>query len=157
MPRSGVLGLVFLLAAVSGACGSAPYQMTTPEGFKKYERSRDFKYITPDGVMLKAREVDNYPRADLPFWTQALRRHLEERGYAFSAEKSFRTAAGREGATLTFLLPHGAEDWVLSVTLFVVAERLVLIEAAAPYSRFAPREAAIAAALATFEPRAKKP
>jgi hypothetical protein len=51
-----------------------------------------------------------------------------------------------------FLLPHGAEDWVLSETLFVVGDRVVLVEAGGPYERFARIEAGLRDALKTFDP-----
>jgi hypothetical protein len=119
------------LALLLCACGGAPkYQMETPAGFRPFAESEEFRYITADGVMLKGREVENYPAADLPFWADAMQRHLEARGYAFKSKDCFATAAGLNGCTLDFVLPYGTEDWVLSETVFVVGERIVLLEAA---------------------------
>lgn len=144
--------LVAAAAAALAACGGPRHEMTPPEAFKRYEDVRALKLITADGVMLKAREVENYPKADLPFWTDAMKRHLEERGYVAKSERCFDTAGGRRGCTIDFLLPRGAEDWVLSETLFVVDDRVVLVEAAGPYDRFAKVEADLAKALETFRP-----
>jgi hypothetical protein len=146
--RAALAGLALLCAA-----GCAPiHRMDVPAGFKKYERTRALKMITADGVMLKAREVENYPRADLRFWTEALRRHLTARGYVFQRETSFRSAAGLAGCTLEFVVPHGGEDWVMSETLFVVGPRVVLVEAAGVYERFVRVGPAIEKALRTFVP-----
>ncbi len=138
-------------AAALVACGPT-YQMAVPEGFKKYEDGSDFKMITADGVLLKAREVDNEPVATLPFWVDAMKRHLTARGYVFEHEQCFETQRRLPGCRLDFLLPHGAEDWVLSETVFVVGDRVVLVEAAGPYERFSKVRPALEAALTTFDP-----
>ncbi|MDD5309207.1 MAG: hypothetical protein PHU25_17985 [Deltaproteobacteria bacterium] len=141
------------LAPLAILAGCAPaYRMEPPAAFKRFERSGDFKLITADGVMLKAREVDNYPRADLPFWVDAMKRHLAERGYALKSEACFKTEKKLDGCTVDFLLPFGAEDWVLSETIFVKAERVVLVEVAGPFERYAKVEKDLAKALKTFDP-----
>lgn len=138
---------------LSIGCGGPHWSLEPPSAFKRYEDSGDLKYITADGVMLKVRDVENYPRADLEFWADALRRHLEARGYALAGETRFQTARGLPGFSADFLLPHGAEDWVLSETLFVVGERIVVIEAAGPYERFRPLAPALRQAYETFTAR----
>ena len=77
-------------AAILAAC-TPPYSIQPPKSFKRFEQSRDFRYITPDGVMLKGREVDNYPRGELDFWTDALKRHLDARGYVLKSKTCFKT------------------------------------------------------------------
>lgn len=141
-----------LALALLAGCGGPAYQLQPPAAFKRYEGSSDFRFITADGVMLKGREVENYPRADLPFWTDALKRHLEARGYTFRAEECFRTERGLDGCTLDFLLPYGAEDWVMSETIFVVDDRIILLESAGPFDRFQPIEQELKASLRTFAP-----
>jgi hypothetical protein len=126
--------------------------MNAPKSFKRYQESRDFKMITADGVMLKAREVDNYPEASLDFWVDAMGRHLEKSGYVLKSKSCFKTQKGRDACTLDFLLPHGAEDWAFSETVFVVDDTIVLVEVAGPYERYAKVEKELAAALKTFEP-----
>ena len=42
----------------------------------------------------------------------------------------FETDKGLDGCTLEFMLPHGAEDWVLSETIFVVEDTVFLVETA---------------------------
>ena len=134
------------------ACGPPPYTMTPPDSFKRFEDSNEFKLITAHGVMLKAREVENYPEASLEFWTDALTGHLESQGYVVKSNNCFKTLKGRDGCTVDFMLPHGAEDWVLSETLFVVDDTIVVVETAGPYDRFATIEEDLRAALKTFEP-----
>lgn len=148
-----LLAGAFALLALAGC--AAPYTMSPPPSFKRFEDAREFKWITADGVMLKAREVDNYPEAPLGFWTDAMTRHMLAQGYAKKGDRCFKTLEGRDGCTVDFLLPHGAEDWVMSETLFVVGDTIVLVEAAGPFDKYAPVEAELEKALETFSPEGK--
>jgi hypothetical protein len=145
------LALLVLGLAVS-ACGPPSYKMELPTAFKQFEESRDYKLITADGVMLKAREVENYPEAGLDFWTDAMKQHLDEQGYVLSTEECFKTKKGLDGCTMDFMLPHGAEDWVLSETLFVVDDEIIVVEVAGPYDRYAAIEKELKKSIKTFDP-----
>lgn len=142
---------ILVLGAALSACHH-PYSMATYEPFKKYRDTRELKMITPEGVRLKAREVENYPKADLDFWVDALGRHMQERGYVPGATKCFETEKGHRGCTLDFMLPYGAEDWMMSETLFVVGRRVVLVECAGPYSLYVGVQEELGKALLTFDP-----
>ncbi len=133
-------------------CGGPQYRIEAPTTFKRFEQSDDFRYITADGVVLRGREVENYPKAELGFWADALQRHLEARGYTFREQRCFQTKKKLDGCTLDFLLPWGAEDWAMSVTLYVVGARILILESAGPFERFAAVEASLRAAYDTFEP-----
>jgi hypothetical protein len=141
------LGLV-----LCSGCGRN-YDMVVSKSFRSYEESRQLKAITADGVMVKVREVENYPEASLDFWADAMGRHLEQQGYAHKSKECFTTASGIAGCRLDFLLPHGPEDWVLSETLFVSGDTVYLVEAAGPFERYAKVETEYAASLRTFRLR----
>ena len=146
--------LFFVIAAavfVSFGC-RPPYTMEAPNAFKRYQDSRDFKMITADGVMLQAREVENYPKADLTFWVDAMGQHLEARGYVLKSTRCFKNRTQKDACTLDFVLPYGAEDWAFSETIFVEGDTIVLVEVAGPYERYAVVEKALIEALKTFEP-----
>lgn len=138
-------------AWLCGAC-AVPYTMETPASFRRFDDSRQFKMITADGVLLKARQVENYPKGDLDFWTDAMDRHLTERGYLRKSQSCFQTNIGKKACTLNFALPYGADDWIFSETLFVLEDVIVLVETAGPFERFAEIEDELAAALKTFDP-----
>lgn len=149
--RVSTIFIAFSVLVCAPAC-TPPYTMNNPDSFKRFEESRDFRFITADGVMLKARQVDNYPDASLDFWTDAMGRHMDSQGYVLKSKECFQTNRGLNGCTLDFMLPHGAEDWVLSETLFVVDDQIVLVEAAGPFERFSPVEKELKESLKTFEP-----
>lgn len=134
--RGGVLaGVALLMVTLLAGCGPT-FTMQAPSAFRQFEDRGGFRLITADGVRVMARAVENTPQADLPYWIDAMKRHLDRRGYAVQAEGCFTTAAGREGCTVDFLLPNGAEDWVMSQTVFVDGELLILVEATGPFDRF---------------------
>jgi hypothetical protein len=102
--------------------------------------------------MLKVREVDNYPKGTLDFWTDALARHFEAQGYVAHSKHCFSTAAGLPGCTLDFLLPYGTDDWVFSETLFVVEDTIALVEVAGPFVRYKPIAENLKRALVSSKP-----
>lgn len=144
--RLAALALAALLLA---ACG-ATHHIEAPPSFRAYAEVDDLRLITADGVRVAAREVDNEPAADLDFWVDAMKRHLDKRGYALSSEDRFTTEGGQKGCTLDFVLPYGAEDWVMSETIFVYGEAVVLVEAAGPFARFQAIAPAYKRALRSF-------
>lgn len=149
--RLAFVGAIALSALTLSGCGPT-HKMTTPDGFSRFDKGKGLKMITASGVRMKSREVDNYPKASLQFWTDATVRHLKARGYALRAKKCFKTNAELSGCTVDFVIPRGQEDWVLGVTLFVVDKKLVLVEAAGPFKRYAPVEKELHTALLSFRP-----
>lgn len=147
--RGARRALAVLGFALCAACGRN-YELQPSSSFRAYTESKDVKWITPDGVRLKVRTVENYPRADLHFWKDALSEHLLRQGYALTSSRCFTTQSRLNGCRLDFLLPHGAEDWVLSETLFVVDEELYLVEATGPFERFSKLDSELQEALLTF-------
>lgn len=140
-----------LLLTLMAGCG-VPYTMETPTAFRKYEETKEFKMITADGVKLKAREVENYPKASLDFWTDASKKHLVKSGYTHQETTCFKTAQKLDGCTIRFMLPHGAEDWVYQETLFVVDDTIVIVEAAGEWEKFKTVQDDLQEKLKTFRP-----
>jgi hypothetical protein len=109
--------------------------------------------VTADGVRVRSREVRNYPKADLPFWKDALVRHLSARGCALKGEHCFKTKAGLDGCAAEFVVPRGSEDWVLMEAVFVVGDCIAPVEAAGPFERWQKVEPGVQQALLSFEPK----
>lgn len=141
--------LVCALVLLAAGCARG-YAMDRPPAFREYTESHNLKLITPDGVMLKVRTVDNYPKAALGFWVDAMKGHLEEQGYASKSKDCFKTQSGLDGCTLDFLVPHGATDWVMSETLFVNDDDIYVIEVAGPFDRYTQVEKQLAQSYRTF-------
>lgn len=64
----------------------------------------------------------------------------------------FKTSGGLDSCSLTFALPHGAEDWIFQKTIFVVNDTIVLVEAAGEFNKFKAVESDLKTALKTFSP-----
>jgi hypothetical protein len=142
--------LLACLALAAVACGPR-YTIEAPPGFVRYEAEPN-QLISADGVRLRLRAVDNDPEASLAFWEEALRRHLEERGYVLRRSAAL-DAGGMPGHVLDFVVPHGAVDHALRVALFVRGDEIVLVEAGGLFDRFQRHDEALARALATVRPR----
>jgi len=142
-------GVLLLLLVTLSACGSA-WQMQTPTGFVPFRDKSGPAFITADGVRCSLRTEDNYPKADLAFWTDALQRHLVARGYLLHGQQCFKTTAGLDGCTSEFVVPHGGEDWVFAQTIYVTDDELQILEAAGPFDRYKKVAPALQEAYLTF-------
>lgn len=151
-PARPFLALALLALVVAGTACAPVYHIDAPQGFVRYEKKKGPAFITPDGVRLRARTERNYPKADLPFWADAMERHLIARGYLLHGKQCFKTAKGLEGCTAEFVLPHAGEDWVLAETVFVLGDELAVLEAAGPFDRYKKVSAGLAKAYLSFEP-----
>lgn len=145
---SRILPLALVALALAGC---APVlRMDTPDGFVRYQHKDGPAFITADGVRVRARRVANYPKADLQFWIDAMDRHLTARGYLSRGRTCFKTAAGSEACTAEYVVPQGAEDWVMAETVMVDGDALVLVEAAGPFARYQHAAPALAKAYPTM-------
>lgn len=144
---NGLLGLL----ALASAC-TPRHNLTLPGEFARYEHGDPNRWVTSEGVVLRAREVDDPPKATLAFWTEALVHHLERRGYRVSAPATFRTTGGVEAQRVDAITHRGAEDWLLVTAIFVVGGRLLLVEATGPWTQLHPMDASLQRALAGFQP-----
>lgn len=180
-----VASALVLGACLLAGCSSKPAQptMDDPKGFVRFEKSHVPKWITPDGVRLKVRRVDNDPRGDLPFWMDAMARHLDQRGYVrlpatlgkdatpprprleregdvteakVAAPRCFDTVAGLRGCQATWLVPRQGEDWVMTVAVYVRGDDIYLVEGAGPWQAWRPRHDDVSAALRSFRPPARE-
>ncbi len=144
--------LLLGLTLLAGGC-TPKVDLKPPSAFARFTKGNPNRWITADGVRMRARTVDNEPAATLAFWKEALARHLDRRGYLRKAERCFTTQAGLKGCTLDRMQPRGSEDWVLSVTLFVDGKDIHLVEVVGPWARWQSHEAKLRAAMANFVPR----
>jgi len=143
--------LCVTLATVAIGC-STVFNLKAPEGFARFESGDKNRWITADGVRMRVREVDNKPKANLQFWTEALADHLKRRGYMNKGQRCFKTTQGLDACTLNQLLARGTDDWVMSVTVMVVKERIILVEVVGPWARWKRHEPALHRAVMAFAP-----
>jgi hypothetical protein len=144
-PAALLVPALFLL--VLTAVGCVPLEkISTPDGFARYSETGEFKAVSPEGVVFRVRSEDNRPRAELPFWKEALKKRMLDAGYIFLREASV-TADAEPGYLLELTAPYGQQDFTYLVAVFVRPEKIVIVEAAGEVADLAGRREAILEAI----------
>ena len=99
--------------------------------------------------MFRVRAETARPRADLPFWKQALKRRMLDAGYTFVSESDI-TSRGGPGYLLELAAPIGSRDYSYLVSIFVQDTRILLGEAAGEVVQVARHKKAITEAFAAL-------
>lgn len=150
--RAGFAPVVLALALViTAGCGPV-FNLKPPAAFARFKSGDTNRWITADGVRLRVRQLDNSPKATLSFWTEALAGHLKRRGYVQKSKRCFKTSHQLPGCTLNHMLATGTGEWVMSTTVFVIDDRIVLVEAVGPWQRWKPYQAQLAEAVRQLAP-----
>ena len=139
------------VAAVVAAAGCARIRMDTPRGFAPLEGRGVWRAVSPEGVRLQARWVDNEPRMSLDFWADALDHQLRREGYVPAAEGSTFQAGATAGRISEWSMPLGAERWTYLTAVVVVGKRILLVEVAGEADLYARHRGAILASLQTLD------
>lgn len=130
-------GIVFLpliiLFAVS--CVTQRPVAEKPSGFAEFSATTDYGAISPEGVALRIRSIENEPLQTLEFWSEALKVHLLKSGYALLSEDGFSAPVG-EGTYFEWIAPVEGEDWVFLTALAVSDSDIILAEAAGEYQLY---------------------
>jgi len=126
------------------------YLGQAPEGFSTYRGKKALRAVSPDNVVFRVRAEDHEPEAELDFWHEAMRQHLEVGGYRFLRESDIK-AGEVTGILLEFTAPLGPVDYSYAVALFPTSRRLLIAEAAGPIEAYEARRAAVVEALGSLE------
>ncbi len=148
--RRRTLALFYLAAVVLGGCVTARAALEPPAGFAAFDGERIWRALSPEGVAVSVRLVDNDPRQTLTFWAQALKTQLEKSGYTLTAEETLDTRSGK-GILFEWAAPVGEDDWIYLTALSVVGERIAIAEAAGEYSLYQKHRPAIVESLRTLQ------
>jgi len=95
--------------------------MKIPDGFIMVDRDRDqIKAISPDESKLYLRRFEVTKRADLAFWSEALKNNLvERRGYVLVEERPVTDPKGHDGRELLFEVVSQGETHHYLIALYV--------------------------------------
>lgn len=149
--RSILVALLATLALLAG-CATVRPVLVVPRGFAEYREESDWRAVSPEGVALRVRLVDNEPPQTLEFWAEALRTQLEGSGYARLGEETVETALG-PAVLLEWAAPVGQEDWVYLTGIAVSGSRIAVVEAAGAYPTYRKHRAAILDSLQSLDIR----
>jgi len=128
------------------AYGRNKVDVSAPDGFAIYDTRRQYWAASPDGVMLRVRTMEHEPVADLPFWTEAMAKHLNGAGYRILREGAVE-AGSTPGHLIEMTAPLGAHDYAYAVALFPSSKSLVIVEVAGPVEKFEARRDAVVSAI----------
>ena len=152
--------LVTVMAAlVLPALGcSVPFHATAPAGFvvlQDQERhGYDFRATDPDGLVLAVRSIDNDPRGDQQFWSQAIANRLRDMGgYHLLERRDVKAKSGHAGVQFRFGHDEGRTPHLYTLTLFVTPERLFVLEAGGEKKLFESNAGKVDAFVNDFVPR----
>ncbi len=139
-----------LLAPVLGAC-THPARLETPSGFATLEPSSAFSYRAANarGVVVSARSEPNALAGNLDFWADSIDQHLTRAGYAQKLVKDVEGRGGLRGRQLRYSADRGGREHRYWVTVFLVKDRVVLVEAGGDAEPFSKAEASVERAIST--------
>lgn len=130
-----VFPVLAVLVFASG-CVTPEVSMETPEGFAAYSHGDAVRVISPEGVVLRVRTVENTPPQNLAFWAEALERQMVDSGYLLIDRSDVTTLSG-DAVLLEWLAPVSDDDWIYLTAISVVDSLIAVVEAAGPSSQYA--------------------
>jgi len=148
--RPALSHFAVLILLVSAMVGCVAHEaVLPPTGFARYSDSREFKAVSPEGVVFRVRSEENKPFAELPFWKEALKKRMLDAGYIFLREAPITAVAANDqpGYLLELTAPLGEEDYTYLTAVFVRGKKIVIAEAAGEVTDLDSRRDAILAAI----------
>ena len=130
MSRLFLLALSLLLPGLA-ACGK-PFDIKTPPSMIELPHQTDYAYraMTPDGVVVGVRVIEDAGKADVAFWSRAVALHMNElSGYALLGTGDVTAQGGVKGKELRFGHDERGKPYSYIVRVFVEGDRLFLVEA----------------------------
>jgi hypothetical protein len=129
--------LIFLCLPVLflASCATLRPVADQPSGFAEFASGSFYQAVSPEGVALRIRSIENKPYQTLEFWAEALKVHLLQAGYALIAEDAFTAPVG-EGTYFEWVAPVEGEDWVFLTALTSSDTDIILAEAAGEYALY---------------------
>lgn len=155
MRRSVLLsvGVTMVLAATLLSCVT-PVYIDTPQGFAHYSHASVPTSVSPEGVVVRARVVENEPPQSLAFWAEALQLQLTASGYFLVDQSDFASDAG-PGVLFEWAAPVDGEDWIYLTAIAVSGDEIAVVESAGLFEHYQRYRTAIRESLQTLSVEAQ--
>lgn len=150
--------LALCLALALGAC--APFAMETPANMAELQESEysnyNYRATTPEGIVFAARQVrqsdkGDTPRANLDFWSEALKLRMRTNaGYALLEEREVTAADGTPGIHLEFGRDQYQKAYHYWIELYVTDRYVHVLEAGGDKENFEASREVIEGAFASY-------
>ncbi len=122
-----------------------------PEGFAKVEMRGMYKAISPEGVVLRIRIVENLPSKGVDFWGEALTFQLKKEGYGSSTEGVFFDGLDKKGYYHEWGMAYGTETYKYLTAIIPYEQSIVITEVAGEYRAYADYRESIIDCLKTIK------
>lgn len=124
------LSIAAIICVCFGSCKTAQYSLSTPDGFAKFHKEEQImKFVSSDGVRIKAHSIRNEPYGDIAMWSDTVRQHLKSNGYHEVLVKQLATPDNVQGKYTEYGIRYNAEDYIYAVALYVDKENIYIVEA----------------------------
>lgn len=115
----------------SDAYGYFGPNMAVPEGFALVDKKPVFKALSPEGIRLRVRRVDNYPQQNLEFWEKALKDQLQKRGYIPFEKETIPDFLEKEGFSVSIWgVRSGTMDYLYLIGIRIRGSKIEIMELA---------------------------
>ena len=121
------LAIIFCIVSIFTVSCTAPYKVPVPVGFARYTALKEFKTISPEGIIFQVRAVKNKPYANLSFWHEALKKRMTDAGYRLINDTL--VTENQEKAVCEFAAPIGQKDYLYHIEIIVKEKEIIIIEA----------------------------
>ncbi|MDA3850038.1 MAG: DUF4349 domain-containing protein [Spirochaetaceae bacterium] len=122
-----------------------------PQGFALERKGWIWKALTPEGIALQLRWVENYPEMTVDFWKNALVEDFKNRGYTWLSEPKTINPESENPMVLTeWGIPYGQEDHQYICGIMVQNDKILILEFGGPILLLQQHETAVMEAIEEF-------
>jgi hypothetical protein len=104
-----------------------------PDGFAQAEEGKIWGAVSPEGIRIRLRWVENYPEMTPEFWKEALSADLKNRGYLPLGDiDTIETESGKTAILMNWGVPFGQDDYIYTSVFKVEGKKILILETAGP-------------------------
>lgn len=128
--------------------------MTTPEGFARFDREKNFRAVSADGVSVLSYNVESKSvQEDNPLatWVKEADRVLVSKGYMALSKDQILLHSGLSGTYLEYEVIFNAEPWIYAALVVKDKNGFIIAEASGEKSAYLKRKGRIIDSFKTIE------
>lgn len=146
------IAVVIAAAALLTSCGEIQV-MKTPDSFARFDREKDFRAASADGVMMKTYEVsgnDIDAKTDEKTWVDEMERTLVSKGYVSQSQREISVGGTRKGLFREYSVIYNGENYFYSFVLVKKESRLYVAEMGGPEKQYKEKKDSMISSLNTW-------
>jgi hypothetical protein len=145
MKQKTTLLLAAFIAIMITGCAT-PTVMKTPDGFARFDKERNFRAASPDGVTLVAypvseRGVDE--KSAEKTWIDEIDRVMKSKGYVFVTDQNLAMNNGLAGYYCEYEVLYNGEPFIYACLFVKKTDKLYICEAGGPKKNYLTRKDSI--------------